>query len=283
MRYIMFTKHLSPLSIEEAARRVAEIGFEGLDLTLREGGHILPENAADLAGAAKTVRAMGLDIPMITTNVTEADGPYARDIFRAAAEANVRQIKLGYWGYKGFGQLQAQLDETRRKLDGLEALAAEFGVRANIHIHCDNVLSADGAIVYQLLNGRDRERVGAYIDPGHMTVEGGGSGWKMALDLLSPWINLVAVKAMAWTHQYDADLAQERWRWQQVPLRQGLVPWLEVFRYLRQIGYDGIVSLHSEYQGSYSWRDLSLEELLVQSAEDLAFIKQTARRAQAEA
>jgi sugar phosphate isomerase/epimerase len=282
VRYVMFTKHLMPLSIEEAGHRVAEIGFEGLDLTLRPGGHIAPENAADLAGAAKAVRAMGLDVPMITTNVTAADEPYAGDIFRAAAAADVRQIKLGYWAYRGFGQIQAQLDETRRKLDGLEALAGECGVQANVHIHCDDVMSADAAIVYLLLQGRDRTRVGAYVDPGHMTVEGGGSGWRMGLDLLSPWVNLVAVKSMAWTHQYDPALAQERWDWQQVPLRQGLVPWPEVFRYLHQIGYDGVVSLHSEYQGSRSWRDLSLEELLAQSAEDLAYVKYTVARACAE-
>lgn len=283
MQFVMFTKHLMPLDIEEAARRVAEIGFDGLDLTLRPGGHIVPENAPQLEPAVKAVRAMGLDVPMVTTNVVAAEEPYTQDIFRAAAQAGVRQLKLGYWSYHGFGSLQRQLGEARRTLDGLEALASEYQVRANIHIHCDDVLSADAAIVYLLLQDRDPEHVGAYVDPGHMTVEGGGSGWKMGLDLLSPWVSLVAVKAMGWTHAYDAELAQERWRWQQVPLRQGLVPWLEVFRCLRQIGYDGVISLHSEYQGSYSWRDLSLEELLVQTAEDLAFVKHSIRRAYGEA
>ena len=49
-----------------------------------------------------------------------------------------------------------------------------------------------------------------------------------------------------------------------------------MFDCLRQIGYDGPVSLHSEYLGRHSWRDLSLDELLEQTRDDLAYIRQVA-------
>jgi len=280
MQFIMFSKHLAPLSIEEAARRVGEIGFQGLDLTVRQGGHIQPEEVTSrLAPAVTAVRKLGLDIPMITTNITSADDAYAAETFATAAECGIRHLKLGYWHYRGFGQMQAQLDEVRTSLDGIARLAERTGVTANIHIHSEACLSADAAVVYLMLKDRDPKQVGAYVDPGHMTVEGGGLGWMMGLDLLSPWLNLVAVKSMAWVHEYDPELLQEHWRPKMVPLRQGTARWLEVFRCLAQIGYDGIISLHSEYQGSYSWRDLSTEEVLAQSAEDLAFIKYIAARA----
>jgi len=58
-----------------------------------------------------------------------------------------------------------------------------------------------------------------------------------------------------------------------VPLAEGIVPWDEVFARLRQIGFDDVVSVHSEYQGSHSWRDLSLDELLQQTREDLRFLR----------
>ena len=40
-----------------------------------------------------------------------------------------------------------------------------------------------------------------------------------------------------------------------------------------RVKYDGPVSLHSEYQGPHSWRDLTTPELIRQTAEDLAFVK----------
>ncbi|MGQ9555152.1 MAG: sugar phosphate isomerase/epimerase family protein [Anaerolineae bacterium] len=283
MQFIMFSKHLAPLSIEEAACRAGEVGFQGLDLTVRQGGHIQPEEVrAHLAPAVAAVRKLGLDIPMITTNITSADEAFAAETFAAAAECGIRQLKLGYWHYRGFGQVRAQLDEVRASLDGIAKLAEGSGVTANIHIHSEAFMSADAAVVYLMLKDRDPKQVGVYIDPGHMTVEGGGRGWMIGLDLLSPWVNLVAVKSMAWVHEYDPELMQERWRPQMVPLRQGAARWLEVFRCLKQIGYDGIISLHSEYQGSYSWRDLSTDEVLAQSAEDLAFIKYIAARVSSE-
>ncbi|NPV07171.1 MAG: sugar phosphate isomerase/epimerase [Anaerolineae bacterium] len=275
MKLVMFSKHLAPLSIEEAARRAGELGFDGLDLTVRPGGHIEPPDALEaLPRAVDLVRGMGYDIPMITTGITSADDPHADDIFQAAGESGIRDLKLGYWPYRGFGNMRRQIEEARELLDGIAPLAEKHGVRANLHSHSGNFLTADAAVVWQLLLGRDPDVVGAYIDPGHMTVEGGVAGWKMGMDLLTPWINLVAIKSMAWVHQYDEEMGQEKWQTKLVPLPEGLVPWREFFGYLHDIGYDGTISLHSEYQGPHSWRDLSLEELLAQTKEDLAFIKQ---------
>jgi len=282
MQFVMFSKHLAPLSIEEAAKRAGAIGFSGLDLTVRPSGHIEPEQASMLPETVAKVRGMGYSIPMITTAITGAADPYAEEIFQVAADSGIGELKLGYWRYEGFGNLRQQLDEVAGNLDGLESLARRTGVRANIHIHSGDCMSADGAVVWFLLKDRDPEEIGAYVDPGHMAVEGGDSGWKMCLDLLSPWVSVVAVKSMAWEHTYEPQLAQERWRSRMVPLRQGTVPWLEVFRCLHQIGFDSVVSVHSEYQGPHSWRDLSLEELLAQTAQDLAFIKYVAQRAQQE-
>jgi len=274
MKLVMFSKHLAPLSIEEAAKRAGELGFDGLDLTVRPGGHIEPADATEaLPPAVERVRRLGYDIPMITTAITGAEEPYSEDIFRAAAESGIGDLKLGYWRYKGFGNMRQQMEEVRELLDGIAALAEKYEVRANLHIHSGDFMTADGAVVWQLLLGRNPDVVGAYIDPGHMTVEGGLSGWKMCMDLLTPWINLVAVKNMAWVHHHDETLGHEKWETKMVPLGQGLVPWPEFFQYLHDIGFDSTVSLHSEYQGPHSWRDLSLEELLAQTKEDLDYIK----------
>jgi hypothetical protein len=42
---------------------------------------------------------------------------------------------------------------------------------------------------------------------------------------------------------------------------------------LKKIGYDGTYSLHSEYKGKHSFRDLSTDECLAQTRDDLAFFR----------
>jgi hypothetical protein len=46
-----------------------------------------------------------------------------------------------------------------------------------------------------------------------------------------------------------------------------------VFACLKQIGFKGYVSVHSEYQGGSSWRDLNLEELIEQTKKDVAYLR----------
>ena len=57
-------------------------------------------------------------------------------------------------------------------------------------------------------------------------------------------------------------------------LADGMAPLPQFFQRLKLIGYDGIVSLHSEYKGASSFRRLTTAELLDQSAADLRYLKQ---------
>src|SRR3989454_10731406 len=41
-----FSKHLPDTTWRELARRVKRMGFEGVDLTVRTGGHVVPEKGA---------------------------------------------------------------------------------------------------------------------------------------------------------------------------------------------------------------------------------------------
>ncbi len=263
MQWVMFSKMLGSLSVSEAGDRIAEIGFDGVDLTVRPGGHVLPENVAvDLPEAVKILEGKGLSVPMITTNIVAADEPYTEPILAAAAECRIPQLKLGYWQYKQFGELRTLINRVRRELAALEKLCEKHDVCVNIHSHSGNYLSASAGVVSILLEERNPQYIGAYLDPGHMTVEGGLGGWRIGIDLLSQHVNLVAVKDFAWISE-----RKKEWRRSHAPLDQGIVRWAEVFTCLGQIGFDGTVSLHSEYGG------LSVEELLSQTQEDFDYIR----------
>jgi sugar phosphate isomerase/epimerase len=273
MQFVLFTDNLADLSIREACRAAKQAGFDGLDLTLRPGGHVKPENAErGLAEAHAIADEEGVAIPMVSTGVTAADSPFAENVFEAV-HIRIQNFKLGYLRYQTFGTLKKQLDDARRKLEGIVALAQRYHVRPCLHAHSGPILS-NGSLLYLLLKDFSPTEIGAYVDPMHMSYEGGGSGWEMALDLVAPWVALVGVKNYSIVSTQRDEYGQQRFQVKYVPLADGVAPLPQFFQRLKQIGYDGIVSLHSEYKGQSSFRKLSTPELLEQSAADLQYLKQ---------
>src|SRR5688500_37282 len=239
MKWMMFIKHLQTLGIPRAGKAIKSLGFEGVDLTVRPGGSVLPENARkDLPEAQKTFADLGLKVPLITTAITNTRDAHVGDVFETAAACGIRELKLGYVGYKEFGTIENLIAQVQKDLDGITSLAHSTGVRANIHTHSGPYISTNPAIVWQLIKDRDPASIGAYVDPGHMTVEGSRDGWRQGLDLLGKRINLLAVKDLAWEQVEDAKLHKKRWRTRIVPLDRGAVAWPEVFDCLKKLGFD---------------------------------------------
>ena len=272
MMFVMFSKMLGDLSIAEAARRIKALGFEGIDLTVRPGGHVLPDRVATaLPEAVKIIRGEGLAVPMITTAITRAADPHARAILDVAAALGVRRAKLGYWNAPR-GGLAAAIDRARAELDPLERLAESTHFTLGVHNHSGpGYVNCQPLTILGLIRDRNPEHIAVYFDPGHAAVEGGDGGGRQSLELLGPRIKMLAVKDFGWVRSDGSPKAT--WRSQLVPLKDGLVPWPEVFQALKALRFDGPVSLHSEYKGPHSGKDLDTEALLAQTAEDLAFAK----------
>jgi sugar phosphate isomerase/epimerase len=265
----MFSKMLQELPIGETAAAMAELGFDGVDLTVREKGHVLPESVVDeLPRAVDAFREAGLVVGMLTTGITNAEQEHAEAVFRTAGECGVRFLKLGYWQYDGFGSMKRQIEEVRTDLRGLEALALRHGINATIHTHSGNFMTADLPVCYMLTEGLDPDAIGIYVDAGHIVLEGGYGVWKQGLDLVSDKIRLVAAKNLGWFQEKDADTGRVEWKRRVVPCDEGMTDWREFFKYLKAAGYDGYVSMHSEYSG------LPLDELIPQTEADLKLMKE---------
>lgn len=280
MQYVMFAKHLQEWPLARAAAMVKSMGFDGLDLTVRAGGYVLPENVAtDLPKALATCADAGLTVPMITTNLTSLDTENGQRVIEMAGECGIGEIKYGYHTYKEFGEFRALIERARTDLAGAVQVAKRCGVRLNLHIHSGNFVTANPAVVAQMLAEHDPAVVGAYIDPGHMVIEGGVDVWRQGLELLAERTTLMAVKSMGWLYRPDEGRAG-RYVHRMLPLTRGMVDWVAVWRYLRASGFDGIVSLHGEYQGGHSWRDLSIDDLVDQTREDFAYLRACLEKAE---
>ena len=144
-------------------------------------------------------------------------------------------------------------------------------IRDSIHIHSGPYLSASAQTVSMLLDGRDPRAVGAYVDSGHMGIEGGYGGWIQGLDMLAGRINLVALKAMGW-RQAEVE-GKKVWQRIMLPLDEGIVDVKLFLQHVKATGFDGTITFHSEYQGSHSFKDMNVEELIEQTRKDVAYVR----------
>jgi len=271
MQSVMFSKGLQHLPIDQASEKIANLGFEGVDLTVRPGGHVEPDQVKDrLPEALKAINKSGLVLSMLTTDIKHPDDAAAGPIFQSAAECGVKFLKLGYIPYT-YGSYRENLAMMKRDAVGFEALAKEYGVCCCHHIHSANWMTCSPIALDAILADVDPDLVGAYIDPCHMVIEGGLAGWMMGLDALKGKIRLVAVKDFRWPGEParpDEGFQYPRF----VPLRDGTVPWYQVMRILVDQGYDGVISFHMEYT------DLTKEQELQAVADDKKYFDEIMER-----
>ena len=274
MQYILFTDNLADLTVSEAFERSKSIGFEGLDLTVRPGGHVLPAKAEmGLSAARMAADRHEMEIPMATTAITDTDSPHAEDVIASCSHYGIRKIKLGYWRYEPFGKIQAQISDTKKKIERLIKLTRKYDILPCVHVHSGDILANGGSLLYLLLEDFSPDDIGAYADPMHMTVEGGSYGWEIGLDLITPWISLVGIKNFHWIAGDRDERGQRTYTTQYLPLADGQANLPRFMKRLQEIQYDGVISLHSEYKGGSSFRVLTTNELLSQSESDLKYLR----------
>jgi len=277
MKYLMLSKPLENLSYPELADTVVDLGMDGIDLTVRSPGHVLPERVkTDLPKAAEAMRSRGLAIGWLTTAIDSAQSPHAEDIIATAAGLGIKQFKLGYFRYAGFGAMRRQIAEVREQLRGIESLCRKYGIQAGVHAHDGPTLSATTHVVALLLDGFDPAALCYYPDLGHVGIEGSFGGWIHGLDLLSDRINMLALENLAQFQEVDSETGATHWRPKVVPFDQGFIPFPEAFQYLKQIGYTGYASFQAEYRGANSFKDMNQPELLSQVRQDLQYTRQLA-------
>jgi L-ribulose-5-phosphate 3-epimerase len=254
----VFSKHLQWLSYEEMGDFAAELGFAGVDLTVRPGGHVLPENVArDLPKAVKALEAAGLRVPMMATAVTAANDD-SRRLLATAASLGVDSYRLGYFRYRADEGLDRTLERAREDLEGLAELNEELGIRGDYQNHAgEGYLGAAIWDLWYVLRDIPESWLGCQFDLRHATVEGARS-WPIDLRRIRPRIHTLAVKNFLWNPDGSV---------RDCPLDEGIADFPRFFELLGD--FSGPISLHLEYplggadQGA---RELSVSPDVVASA-----------------
>lgn len=264
METCVFSKHLQEYDFDTLAGVVKEIGAEGVDLTVRQGGHVEPEQVRDkLPEAVAALRAGGIRVSMITTGIMSVDDEHAVATLETAAAEGITHYKIGYYRYGEFGTIRKLMAESKARMRELASLSGELGIFGGYHNHSGPFLGGNLLHVKELIEDLDPEAVGLYLDIGHAFLDGLVAAWKSGIDELLPRIRMLALKDMVVDPEFPV------WRARVRPMGQGVVLWEEVLSLL--VGIEdriGPVSVHGEFEEP-------AEHVAKLMRDDLRFFKQT--------
>jgi sugar phosphate isomerase/epimerase len=233
----VFTKPFNSLSFDELADRIAEIGFDGIEATIRKGGNI--ESSAVEDKLPELVEALGkrnLEITIMTSDINDPDDPLTEKVLRAAATLGIKRYRMKYLKYELSQSVIEQINQWKPRLKDLAAINHDFGVLGLYQNHAGS--GTFGSPIWDIdlaLEGISPSEIGVAYDIRHATVEGGQS-WPTTFNMIRPRVDTVYVKDFQWSGNKPIN----------VPLGKGRVE-KRFFQMMRDSDFRGPISLHEEY------------------------------------
>lgn len=250
MKLIAFTKWIYDKPIPEMAKIVADAGFDGVDLPVREKAGIPAETAIKSLAEAKTIFAdHGLTIDRLVTDIV-GPRPDLDKLLETFRSVGITQIRLGGKALRRRSEdVRKALDEHRKELAELEPFLVKHGVRGGIQIHSGDTAHATMGLCMHCVEGRDPAALGIQVDTGHLSVA--GEAPEFAIALAGPYLHSINFKSIRLQPSVDAKSGKLTWQRVVTPLRDATLDWESVVRAVVDSGYKEPVALHAEYRSPY--------------------------------
>ncbi len=233
----IFAKHLQLMPWTELAEFCREIEVDGIEATIRGGGQVEPQDAAEkMPQLSESLAATNTRIVVMTTDINSPESPHAEAVLRTAALLGVTHYRMAYYRYDLSQPLLPQLSAFARQANQLAKLNHELGLTGVYQNHAGS--SYVGGPLWDLqmvLRDIPSSDIAVAYDVRHATVEGNLS-WPIDLAMIRDRIGTVYVK----------DYRAVNGKIENVPLGEGDVS-EALFKSLRQQPPPGPVSLHMEY------------------------------------
>jgi sugar phosphate isomerase/epimerase len=237
----VFTKCLQFLDYDRLGETLAAIGFDGADIPVRKGGHVLPQNVkVDLPKAVKALEKAGVKVPMMVTDINSPNPSEIEVILGTASSLGIRHYRMGYLTYDPAKTVPENLDLHKKTMESLEKMNRKYNIHGEYQNHSGTRVGGPVWDVYWILKDCDPAYIGSQYDIRHATCEGGNS-WPIGMKLLAPWIKTTDIKDFIWKKQNG------KWEVENVPLGEGQVDFDTYLKEYKQLGVSGPVSIHYEY------------------------------------
>jgi sugar phosphate isomerase/epimerase len=278
MKIVLNSKFFAKHTVEQLGEKIAAFGYDGVDICVRSGHPIRVDNAIRaLPKAVQIWRSQGLVCPLATAEVTmnNPKSPDAEILYAACAEANIPRLKIGFWRFNPGDDYWQILDTARADLEGFIALSEKFGVRTCYQIHSGPCVGSNCAGLMHLIKGFDPKHIGAYPDLGHLALD--GEDYDMGLSMLHEYLSIVGIKDAKYARQPKG--ATPLYIPSFVKVGDGCVDWQRALGALRNVGFNGPLTVHTEYSFDESiirrvgYAEISPPNLDRFAKEDVAYLR----------
>ena len=235
--YCVFSKPLQMLSYDDLADLIAELGFDGIEGTIRPGGQITPEQVPDeLPKMMEALKKRRLEMTIMASGINNADDKLNIQQLQVAAKLGIKRYRMGYHKYDLKKPIVGQMNELRPVLKNLVALNKELGLQAIYQNHSgSNYVGAPLWDLHELFKAHDPAHLSVGFDMSHATAEG-TRAWPLHANLLRPRIGALYVKDFRWTKNKRENCA----------LAEGIVDKKYPAQLIRS-SFTGPINLHVEY------------------------------------
>jgi sugar phosphate isomerase/epimerase len=254
----LFSQHLIKIEYDAMGMVLRDLGFDGCDLAVMPGSHVPPEKAgSDLMRAIEAISGVGLEVPILTTAVTNGADPAGRTILSIAGFMGIPIFRPGYWHYGNAQDLEQRQAEVQREMMGMASIGRAYNVAMAVHNTTGDAVGAPVFDLAGMFRGIDPRWVGYNFDPGYAAA-GSPANWPNAMRLALSRLKAVTVKDFALEKDGNASKPVP------CPLGEGIVDWPQFFTALARIKYTGPITLEVKYQP---------KDELAAIRKDLAFIR----------
>ena len=253
----VFSKHLQFLNYKDMAEAAKEIGFDGVDLTVRKGGHVEPDKVKDsLPLATEAMKSAGISPSIFTTNVLDADNLTDRAILETASQLGYNIYRMGWLKYPDDRTMTQSISTYQQQFKKLAKLNRELGLKGSYQNHSGKYVGSAFWDLKEILSDIPPAEIGSQYDIMHATVDG-GTNWELSLRLMKDNINSMAIKDFIWGK------VDGQWKPVKTPLGDGMVDIAKFLSIVKKYKLDLPVTMHFEYDlggAEHGARKLSIDQ-----------------------
>ena len=225
------------LSYDELADLIAELGFDGIEGTIRPGGQIPPEQVPDeLPKLMAALKKRRLEMTIMASGINNADEKQNVQQLEIASKLGIKRYRMGYHKYDLKKPIVNQINELRPVIKNLVTLNKQLGMQAIYQNHSgSNYVGAPLWDLHELFKAHDSKYLTVGFDISHATAEG-TRAWPLHANLLRPRIGALYVKSFRWKDNKRDNCG----------LADGIVD-NKYPKKLIKSGFTGPINLHVEY------------------------------------
>ncbi|MCY3831369.1 MAG: sugar phosphate isomerase/epimerase [Chloroflexi bacterium] len=254
----LFVKPWKSLTLPQLARHVKALGFDLIELPVRPGFQVEPQNIErDLPAAVRLLAEESLRVLNVTAGMPLDD----ERLYSACAAAGIGMNRVMF--PQGGTDYWAAEADARRQLDAALPFCEQYDFQIGIQNHSRRFVPVNEMGMYHLVKDYDPRYVAAVWDPAHNALEGMNSD--SALDVLAPRLCMVNLKNAYWQRVSGPEAEVAEWKIYWTSGAQGRASWSKVIAKLKAIDYRGPICFSAEYSD-----EERVDELIVQ---DLAFAR----------